>query len=209
MGKLVGVEQWDEGRFLRYMDALKNAGTDFPSATRLQIVHRTLLRNADRNIGGGSELKKEELKKHFDEMATAEEYLEASRLCFFHISVALRLQVLVSRAGLSKDEQLACAGKRPALWGELCRRINAVLISKALFLLTMPQFVIWHRMVSSILEIGKAYTEDEKLHAKQSNNFKTVVLRFLRQRHAHVMAKMRSLLCSESWEFLSVVHLKS
>ncbi len=126
-------EVWDESRFLGYMEALASSGEEFATASsRIQIVHRTLLRNCDRNIGGGLEIKvdkmkvstKEEKKKQREsrtcfvdfcvvcvfvqEMFNALDgaaYIEAVRLCCHHVAVAARLQV----SNKNKDTAILCS----------------------------------------------------------------------------------------------------
>jgi hypothetical protein len=67
-------EVWDESRFLGYMEALASAGEEFATASsRIQIVHRTLLRNCDRNIGGGLEIKVDKMKVGTKEEETKRE----------------------------------------------------------------------------------------------------------------------------------------
>lgn len=63
LGSVVSDESWDEERFAGYMAALSGAGKEFAtSASRIELVHRTLLRNCDRNIGGGLEIKTDKMK---------------------------------------------------------------------------------------------------------------------------------------------------
>ncbi len=207
LGRLVSTEQWDEGRFLRYMEALQSAGDEFATTSaRVQVVHRTLLRNADRNIGGGSEMKVEEMKSHFNNMSSTGEYLEAARLCFLHVSVALRLQVCVSRAALGKAEQLACASLRPKFWAELCRRVNAVLASKTVYALSVGELLTWHRLAGTVLELGRAYCgEESEQHAKLLKSVLGVLQRYVRHRHSLALARLRIALCDETWETLAVV----
>jgi hypothetical protein len=183
-------------------------GDEFGSSgARVQVVHRTLLRNADRNIGGGTEMRVEEMKRHFDALPSSAAYLEATRLCLLHVSVALRLQVCVSRAPMGRAEQLACASLRPKFWGELCRRISAVLSSRAVFGLSPSELLTWHRLAAAAGELGRSYCGEEaaEQHAKLAKSVAGVLVRYVRHRHSLALARLRSALCAERWETLAAV----